>query len=373
MKIAIIIPGLSMGGAERVAVSLSNWLVNNKEDEIYFINMASDTNNFEFDNKLNVYHKTYDTTDIKGIKPIVIIKKLFKKQKYIKETLNDIKPDIIFEMLYYPIFFILPYKIKHKNVVLIGSERANPQLKGLRLGIKILSKISPMLCDGYIFQTERVKNMFGKKIKRKSIVIPNAVSNPYIKELQECEKEKIISNMGRLEYEKGQDVLIKAFNIVHSKFPDYKLIIYGEGSKKEEYQHLINELGLQENVFLAGKLQKAILEVNKSEIFAFTSRFEGMPNALLEAMACGVPCVSTDCVAGPSEIIKNNENGILTQVDDIEQIAEKIIYLLENKEIANKIGKEAKKVIDEYSVDKIFNKYYCFFCEVAKRKKKYEK
>lgn len=373
MKIAIIIPGLSMGGAERVAVSLSNWLVNNKKDEIYFINMANDTNNFEFDDKLNVYHKTYDTTNIKGIKPIVIIKKLLRKQKYINETLNSIKPDVIFEMLYYPIYFILPYIIKHKNVVLIGSERTNPQLKGLPLYIKILSKISPMLCDGYIFQTERVKNMFSKRIKRKSIVIPNAVSNPYIKELQKVKKDKTISNMGRLEYEKGQDVLIKAFNIVHSKYPDYKLIIYGEGSKRKEYQHLIEELGLQQNVILAGKLQKAILEVNKSEIFAFTSRFEGMPNALLEAMACGLPCVSTDCVAGPSEIIKNNENGILTQVDNIEQIADKIIYLIENKEIAEKIGKEAEKVIEEYSVEKIFEEYYYFFCKTAKRKIKNEK
>lgn len=370
MKIAIIMPELSMGGAERVAVSLSNWLVNNKEDEIYFINMASNTNNFEFDDKLKVYHKTYDTTNIKGIKPVVIIKKILKKRKYINETINKISPDIIFEMLYYPLLFVLPYKIKHKNVVIIGSERANPNLKGIPLHTKILAKICPILCDGYIFQTERVKQMFSKSVKKKSMVIPNAVSNPYIKEITKTKREKVISNMGRLEYQKGQDILIKAFNIVHKKYSDYKLIIYGEGSKEREYQQLISKLKLQDSVILAGKVQKAILEVNKSEIFVFPSRYEGMPNALLEAMACGLPCISTDCVAGPSEIIENNVNGILTEVDNIKQIAEKMIYLIENKDVADKMGKEAQKVLYNYSTDNIFNEYYRFFCEIAKRKKK---
>lgn len=370
MKIAIIIPGLSMGGAERVAVSLANWLVNNKKDEIYFINMASDTNNFEFDDKLKVYHKTYDTTNIKGIKPVVILKKILKKQKYVTETINEIKPDVIFEMLYYPLFFVLPYRMKNKNVVIIGSERANPKLKNLPLYQKALAKICPILCDGYIFQTERVRQMFSNNIKKKGIVIPNAVSNPYIKEIKETKREKVISNMGRLEYQKGQDILIKAFNIVHKKYSDYKLVIYGEGSKQKEYEQLINKLGLQDSVVLAGKVQKAILEVNKSEIFVFPSRYEGMPNALLEAMACGLPCISADCIAGPSEIIENNVNGILTEVDNVEEIAEKIIYLIENKNVADKIAKEAKKVLEDYSIDSIFNKYYSYFCKIEKRKKK---
>ncbi len=373
MKIVVILPGLSMGGAERVAVSLSNWIAKNKNDEIYLINMGYDTKNFEFNEKLKVYHKEYDTTNIKGLKPIVLIKKLNLKIEYILDILNFIKPDVIFGMLYLPIYFAWLYKMKNKDVVLIGSERANPNIKNIPISVKINAKVCPMLCDNYIFQTERVKNMFSKKIKNKGTVIANAVSNPYISEIEETKRNKVISNMGRLEQQKGQDVLIKAFNKVHQKYPEYKLIIYGEGSKEEELRHLIAKLKLEDNVILAGKMPKAILEVNESEIFVFPSRYEGMPNALLEAMACGLPCISTNCVAGPSEIIEDGKNGILVQVDNIEQIAQKIIYLIENKEIANKMGNEAKKVLINYSIDNIFNQYYNFFCEVARKKKNNEK
>lgn len=371
MRIAIILPGLGMGGAERVATSLSNWIAKNKTDEIYFINMGENTHNFELDKNVKVYHKNYDTKAIKGFKPVVLLKKLKLKIDFVNNTLNEIKPDVIFEMLYLPLFFVLPYKRKHKNdVVIIGSERANPKAKNIKFDIKIMSKICPKMCDGYIFQTERVKQMFSKKIQEKSCVIPNAVSNPYMMGIIETRREKVISNMGRLENQKGQDVLIKAFNIVQKEHPEYKLVIYGEGSKRKKLKNLIEELNLKDKVTLAGKVKKAILEVNKSEIFVFTSRFEGMPNALMEAMACGLPCISTDCIAGPSEIIENGKNGILVEVDNVEQIAQKINFLIENKEKAKQMGNEARKILETHSTDKIFEKYYNYFSKISKKKEK---
>lgn len=369
MKIVIIIPTLSMGGAERVAVSLSNWIATHKEDEIHLINMGKNTHNFEFNKNLKVYHKNYDTDSIKGFKSIRLIKKLRLKIKYIINILNDIKPDVIFEMLYYPIFFIIPYKFKNKNTIIIGSERNNPKAKGVTLQKKILAKIIPLICDAYIFQTETVRKMFNKKIQKKSIVIPNSVSNPYIDNVDiKSEKEKVISNMGRLHYQKGQDILINAFKIVNEKYPEYKLIIYGEGEEREDLESLISYLKLDDKVMLAGKDSHAIEKVAKSEIFVFTSRYEGMPNALLEAMACGLPCISTDCIAGPSEIIENNKNGILVEVDNVDEIAEKIIYIIENKDIANELGKNARKVKEDYSIDNIFNKYYNFIKEVYEKR-----
>ena len=133
-----------------------------------------------------------------------------------------------------------------------------------------------------------------------------------------------------------------------------------EGEEREKLESLISDLKLNEKVILAGKDSHAIEKVAKSEIFVFTSRYEGMPNALLEAMACGLPCISTDCIAGPSEIIENNKNGILVEVDNVDEIAEKIIYIIENKDIANELGKNARKVKEDYSIDNIFNKYYNF-------------
>ena len=132
---------------------------------------------------------------------------------------------------------------------------------------------------------------------------------------------------------------------------------------------IIEKLDLKQNVQLVGNKPKAILEIAKTEIFAFPSRFEGMPNALLEAMSCGLPCISADCIAGPSEIIQNGINGILIEVDNVNQLTEKIIYLIENKDIAQKIGEEAKKVNDTFSTDTIFNNYYNYFKEINSIKK----
>lgn len=360
MKIVIIIPTLSMGGAERVAVSLANWIAKNKNDQIYLINMERDNKNFEFDDNLTVFHQNETEEEIQMTKR----RKRKIKKTYITKILNEIKPDIIFEMLYYPIFFIMPYKCKNKNTIIIGSERNNPNAKGMPIKKKFLAKFVPLICDAYIFQTNTVKKMFNRKIQKKSIVIPNSVSNPYINDVHiKLEKEKIISNMGRLHYQKGQDTLIKAFKIVNEKYPEYKLIIYGEGEDRRKLEMLICDLELDSKVILAGKDLHAIEKIARTEIFVFSSRYEGMPNALLEAMACGLPCISTNCVAGPSEIIKNNQNGILVDVDNERQIAERIIYLIENKEFAQKIGNEARKVLEDYSIDNIFNKYYNFFRE----------
>lgn len=375
MKVAIIIPSLQIGGAERVATELANWLTT-KNIDVYLINMEIKTNNFKLDSKVKLFNKTenyskkFKKYNIIG-RGYKFIKNKYLKTKYILNTLNSIKPDIIFEMLYYPIPYLVLYRIKNKNTLIIGSERNNPKKRNKKIIEKILSKFAPNFCDGYIFQTIKVKEMFSKEIQNKSIVIPNAVSNPYINECyNKVEKEKVISNVGRLNYQKGQDILIKAFKIVNQKFPEYKLIIYGEGIERAALEKLIEELNLKDRVILAGKKENVIKEITRSEIFVFSSRYEGMPNALLEAMACGLPCISTDCVAGPSEIIKDNENGILVEIDNIEQIAEKIIYLIENKSIAEKIGLEAKKVLKEYSKDKIFNMYYNYFVEVYKRGKK---
>ncbi len=358
MKVAIIVPTLSVGGAERFAVSLANWLACNNV-ETHFINMSKKENNFDFDEKVTLYNKNYTTNNIKKYD---VIKKLKLKTNYIVGTLTKIKPDVIFEMLYYPIPYIKKYKKINKNVIVIGSERNNPKKRKGKIIDKILCKYAPRFCDGYVFQTEKVRSMFSKSIQNKSIVIPNPVSITSYKEIDSVnEKEDVISNVGRLHYQKGQDTLIKAFALVHKKYPNVKLKIYGEGQKRKELEQLINELHLNESVILEGNVKNVPTEITKSKIFVFTSRYEGMPNALLEAMACGLPCISTDCDAGPSEIIKNGVNGYLVNVDDINQIAQKIELLLKDESIRNKFSKEAIKIREEYSFYNIFSKYYKYF------------
>ena len=369
MKIAIMIPTIYMGGAERVAVSMANWLVNNNNAEVHLISFSNLKAKYTIDSKVKVYYK--DNNGKNKNKISRFIKKIISEKKYALGILETVRPDVIFAMLYEPTIYARLYKRKNKNVKIIASERTNPKIKRKNMYINLLKKIEPYLCDGYIFQTERVKEMYSKKIQNRSVVIANAVSNPYLSEInQELKKEHIITNMGRLTRQKGQDVLIKAFAKVVNEHPQYKLEIYGDGEDKSMLEKITGELNLKDKVFFMGNNPKAILEIAKSELFVLSSRWEGMPNALLEAMASGTACISTDCIAGPAEIITNNENGILVPVDDVNELANKMIYLINNKAVREKMAEEAKEVREKYSIDSIFSKYYDFFYKMKDKPNK---
>lgn len=358
MKIVIMVAGLNTGGAERTAVSLANWLANQKE-EVYLINLGINDNNYEISKKVKLYNKE------QGNNIFLKIKSSIKLLKY----LNDIKPDVIFEMLFSPIKYCVIHKIFNRKVAIIGSERNNPKQRYKTLKLKFLCQICPILCDGYIFQTIAVKEMFSKNIQKKSIVIGNAISNPNAYNIEkEYNNEKIIVSAGRLTYQKGYDILIKAFNKVYQNYPEYKLVIYGEDNERKQLEDLIKELNLEDNVLLPGKNKNYLKKVAESEIFVLSSRYEGMPNVLLEAMSIGMPCISTDCVAGPAEIIEDNVNGLLVEVNNVEQLASKIEFLINNKSEAKRIGINAKKIKDNFSMEIIFGKFHNYFRKIYEEK-----
>ena len=206
-----------------------------------------------------------------------------------------------------------------------------------------------------VFQTRDVQSLFRKKIQDKSIVIPNAIFNPKIENIKTPEKrENYISAMGRLVCDiKGFDILIRAFSKISAEFPDIQLRIYGYGKDEEMLRQISKECNCAEKVELIKGNENAIEEVAKSRIYVLSSYFEGYPNALLEAMACGVPCISTNCKFGPSDIIKNKENGLLIDVGDENALAEGLKTLLKDPQYAEKLGICASLYKKENSINKI--------------------
>lgn len=361
MKIGIFVPSLNAGGAERTAVSLANWIAENSENNVYLINLGINDNCYSISGKVNLYNKPITKKNI-----LSKCKTIIDLIKYLKK----IKLDVSFEMLFTPMKYILLNKIVNRKMVIIGSERNNPKERYKTIKYKILYKLCPILCNGYIFQTNFIKKMFSKKIQQKSIIIPNAISNPDAYRIVHTNsKDKIIVSVGRLAYQKGYDNLIKAFKILNGKYPDYKLVIYGDDDERNKLEDLVNELNLKDKVFLPGKLSNVMEKVSEADIFVMSSRYEGFPNALLEAMAIGMPCISTNCVAGPSDIIINNYNGILVEVDNIKQLSEKIIYLIEHPQIKKRLGEQAKKIVNNFSTDIIYAKYLDYFKNVYYKKK----
>ena len=356
-KIVIFLNSLGTGGAERVCISYANWLVNNTNDMVYLLTFNDSKNIYDIDAKVNMVALKINSKNK--------FCRIYSRLKKLKTTLREIKPDIYFTVMFDNLIY--SFLSKPKNCTFISSERNNIKIRPLYY--KLIFKFIAKKCDGFIFQTKNAKLDYPKKLWNKSIVIPNAVSKTY-SATDHYKKKNVISAMGRLAYQKGFDTLIRAFSIFNKKNPDYELDIFGDGPDISKLTDLCQELNIKEKVVFHGIKSNSLKYVSESKLFVLSSRFEGMPNALLEAMSVGTACISTDCDYGPSEIIVDNVNGILVKVDDVDMLAKKMIYLIEHDKVRAKIEHNSLEVLKNYNLNVIYKKYYDYFNYVNSSKNK---
>ncbi|MGM9876376.1 MAG: glycosyltransferase family 4 protein [Bacilli bacterium] len=361
MKILFYIGNLRKGGAERVVVTLSNNLV--KSNDVTIITTTDEEPEYELDKNINLFN----LKDFKGnknslSKNMIYLKKL---KKYIKE----INPDIVLGFLPEPSYRLLLLKPFIKVPVII-SDRNDPKIEYASFKNKIIMKWLYHRADGFVFQTSEAQNYFSKKIQSKSTVIANPVDDKFFNVNYCGENSKEFINVGRLNEQKNQIFLIESFKEIIKKYPDYKLLIYGDGDMKEELSSYIIKNKLNDNVKLCGNVDNIENFLKDKKGFILSSKYEGMPNALMEAMAVGLPCISTDCpCGGPRELIKNNKSGLLIENENKEQLISSIIYIIENREKCISMSKTAKKGMNNYNCDNITAKWLDFMKEVCECEK----
>lgn len=247
------------------------------------------------------------------------------------------------------------------NIKTVISVRNDPKIEYKSKKDKLLMKLLYPKADGYIFQTEEAKRYFNKKIQDNAIIIPNPINETFKRESYADEREKIIVSVGKLEEQKNQMLLIKAFQEVEKKYDNYKLIIYGEGSLRAKFESEIEKIGLKGKILLPGISNNLKEELYKKKMFILSSDYEGMPNALMEAMALGLPVISTNCpCGGPEFLIKDEINGILVPVNNKDKLVEAMLQLIENEKFSRKIGIEATKISEDLApkkINEIWEKY----------------
>ncbi|MGL5382545.1 MAG: glycosyltransferase [Culicoidibacterales bacterium] len=360
IKIGIIANSLSMGGAERVSVILAETLTKmNKNIELITI-AKSKTDSYQVSEsvplvQLNPYGE---------FSKLVIMKKL---RQHIKNSQLDVV--LVMGTPLMPIVILALLGTKTKVVV---SERNDPNNFHGKKTTKIISNLLKNYAAGYVFQTQGARTAFGLTRKKVSTVIYNPISvNNIPTRDNSIQRKKEIISVGRLVKQKNQELLIRSFSEVVEIFSEYQLIIYGEGPLRDYLQQIIDDLDMSGNILLAGNKADIFDKMQSAELFVFPSDFEGMPNALIEAMCMGLPVISTDCSPGGArEVIKDKENGILVKVNDKKQMIDAMIYMLEHKNKAEQMAKEAMKIRPNFDSNKIAESFFLFLSEVATNNRK---
>lgn len=293
MKTMFNLGSMTKGGAERVVANLSNKMIH--DDEIVVCVTQYGEPMYQLDEKIKYYTLDEDEKKqnffIKNIKRVIKLNEIVKKEN----------PDIIISLLPEPTYRLMFINIFRKKKVII-SVRNDPKIEYKSKINQWIMKILYKRANGFIFQTEEAKQYFSKEIQDKSIIIPNPINDEFIRPPYEGEREKIIVSVGRLTEQKNQKLLINAFSKLEKDLKEYQLIIYGEGELRNCLEEQIRELQLENKVFLPGEVDDINEKIYKASLFVLSSDYEGMPNALMEAMALGIPCISTDCPCGRTKI-----------------------------------------------------------------------
>jgi GalNAc-alpha-(1->4)-GalNAc-alpha-(1->3)-diNAcBac-PP-undecaprenol alpha-1,4-N-acetyl-D-galactosaminyltransferase len=331
------IPTLGAGGAERVLVSLLNyWADKNLWHMILVVHDHPDTPPFyPVHASIQVIH----TGLWKKHRRWWIVFKLYGLIKVLKP--DGVVPFILWNNILTLLanrFACVPCVIAERNS---PDMVKNPLLKILRNWVYGWAK-------GIVVQTERGKMMFSERFK--TAVIPNPV---FMAKKSVDYGAKTIIAVGRLCEQKAFDVLIQAFSLLEKSHQDWKLMIFGEGPDRKKLELLIQQKKLEGRVCLSGTTKTISGELAKASIFVLSSRFEGIPNALAEAMALGLSVVSTDCPTGPRELITPLENGILVPVDDVKAMSQGIKTLMDNPKMREDFGKKAAKAMEQYDMKHI--------------------
>lgn len=245
----------------------------------------------------------------------------------------------------------------------VVSERADPyRLLKKRYGYNFIKKYYQR-ADAVVFQTNDAKAAYPDNISSKGTVIFNPI-NDKLPEPYHGEREKYVTTFCRVSRQKNLPVLVEAFSEFHKKFSDYRLKVIGEPQNDDdraalaETKSLADKLSIMDYIdFMPFSAQVHNLVI-RDAMYVNSSDYEGMSNAMLEAMAIGMPIICTDCpIGGANAVINNNENGILTEVGNAKEMCEAMKKIASDKEFSNKLSHNAAQIRYELSLDNTANKW----------------
>lgn len=360
MRLAYCIHALNLsGGIERVLTTKANYLADVLGYEVHIITARQKGRKEFFKLSDNIIRHDLNVNDRIFVR---------KYKKRLDSLLGKIRPDITITVCDNGIYALTGCK---NGGIKIGEFHFSHEKFLMKYGSNAIGRLYAML------RTKRLENAV-KKLDR-FVVLTKAdkedwekvrpdveqIYNPLSfisKDVSPLSRKRCIA-VGRLESQKNFKDIITAWKIVEERHPDWILDIYGKGSLKEALQGQIEDLGLKDKVILEGSTDNVLKELLDSSCLVMSSRFEGFPMILLEALTAGLPIVSYDCPKGPSEIVTIGANGYLAKVGDTATLAQGICSVISNEELRKRFGAESKSRSENFTLDKTMEKWNSLFKE----------
>ena len=349
MKIIFVVPNLSAGGAERVISILANSFLK-KNIDVDILLLKNREVFYSISQGVNLVYLGNDLLLISKIKACRIIR------SYLKNERKKYKKILLIPFLDVSLKRVL-LASAGLRMTIIASERNDPYQKGNSISDRIKANLPYLMSSCCIFQTADAAKYYCMAVQKKSVVIMNPLTVPADICWRGKESKRIVS-VGRLEPQKNQMMLLEAFEQVHDEYPEYILEIYGEGSMRDFLQAKIKELGLEQFVFLKGHSSNILSVLEKSFAFVLSSDYEGMSNALIEALAVGMPVVTTDHPCGGARaLVDDGINGILVQTGNVDEMVSATRRIIEDTDFAANIAENACQIRNLLSVDRISDEW----------------
>lgn len=341
MKLTFVTSTLHAGGAERVISLLANSFCQ-KGYEVEIVCINKHLVFYPIDEKVKVW---FAEDEVKSLS-------ILKKMMWLRKHINSEKPDVVIAFML-EVYCVTLASLIGVSVPVISSERIDPHFFGRAKGL--LRWLLLRRTTHLVVQTVRIKDFYSAKLQSRTTIIPNPVTDKVFS-LTPTLKQKRIIAVGRLAYQKNYPMMFRAFAKVHHDFPDWQLVVYGNGPQKEEIRGVIERLGMEGHIILAGKSDHVVEEMNKSSLFVMSSDYEGMSNALMEAVCVGLPVISTD-VSGARDLITEGVNGYIVPVGNERALTLALSSMLSSPEKMDEMGRQSKALAPRFREEQIVGQW----------------
>ena len=350
--------GMKLGGTERVLAMLANEFTRNGI-RATIVTLIHEPCAYALDPAVTLV-PLYQN---EGAPPVRDYVRCFRR---LRKLIRTGKPDLVLSMPEEVTGKAIPFLFT-LGVPIVVSDRNNPWIMPVNRLNRVLRALFYRFASGFVFQTREAASFYSERIRKKSVIIPNPLELERLPPPWTGPRRKEVVAAGRLEEQKNFRLLIRAFAEFQKAYPDYSLTIYGEGSLKRELEEFARETLPAGSYALPGSTKELLCAMNGAAMFVLSSDYEGMPNVLIEAMALGLPCISTDCRCGPADLIEDGSSGLLVPVGDSGALSAAMKRVAASEALQTALGRGAMRVRDKLDAKKIIAQWRDYLKNVQEK------